>query len=121
MLEKKSVVKGFFWTALETYSGQGIAFLVSIVMARLLMPNDYGIIGMITVFMCIADTLIDAGFTQALIRKQDSTTKDYSTVFYFNITISCAIFALLYFTAPGIAKLFMLWCCKLYWLQHFGC
>lgn len=106
MLEKKSVVKGFFWTAIETYSGQGIAFLVSIVMARLLMPNDYGIIGMITVFMCIADTLIDAGFTQALIRKQDCTAKDYSTVFYFNITISCAIFALLFCSAPFIAKFY---------------
>ena len=106
MLEKKSVVKGFFWTAIETYSGQGIAFLVSIVMARLLMPDDYGIIGMITVFMCIADTLIDAGFTQALIRKQDCTAKDYSTVFYFNVTISCAIFAVLFFTAPFIAKFY---------------
>lgn len=106
MLEKKSVVKGFLWTAIETYSGQGIAFLVSIVMARLLMPQDYGIIGMVTVFMCIADTLIDAGFTQALIRKQNCTTQDYSTVFYFNITISCIIFALLFGAAPFIAKFY---------------
>lgn len=106
MLENSSITKGFAWTAFETYSTQCIMFLVSIVMARLLSPSDYGLIGMITVFLCIADILIDSGFTQALIRKQECQKQDYSTVFYFNIIISCFIFTILYFTAPLIASFY---------------
>lgn len=106
MAESNSITSGFAWSAFETYSTQGIMFLVSIVMARLLSPSDYGLIGMITVFLCIADTLIDAGFTKALIRKKDCNKQDYATVFYFNVAISCLLFGLLYISSPLIADFY---------------
>lgn len=106
MENKRIIVKGFIWSAFETYSTQGIMFIVSIIMARLLSPSDYGLIGIVTIFLCIADTLIDAGFAQALIRKKECKIEDYSTVFYFNIAISCFIFCVLYLIAPLIASFY---------------
>ena len=100
------IVHSFFWTALETYSTQGIAFIVSIFMARILSPADYGVLGIIGIFIALSDTLIDSGFTNALIKKKDCTNKDYSTVFYFNIGISIIFFCILFFAAPFIAEFY---------------
>lgn len=105
-MEKKTIVTSFFWTALETYSAQGIAFIVSIFMARMLMPSDYGILGIIGIFIALSDTFIDSGFTNALINKKDCSGTDYSTVFYFNVVISFLFFTLLYLTAPLIASFY---------------
>jgi len=105
-LEKKKIVHSFFWTALETYSTQGIAFIVSIFMARILSPSDYGILGIIGIFIALSDTFIDSGFTNALINKKDCTNKDYSTVFYFNVIISIVFFCILFVAAPFIAEFY---------------
>lgn len=75
-------------------------------MARLLTPKDYGLIGMLAIFLAIAQSLIDSGFSQALIRKKHCTEIDYSTVFYFNIGIGLILYLLLFFTAPLVAEFY---------------
>lgn len=77
-----------------------------IIMARILTPDDYGLVGMITIFMAISQSLIDSGFSQALIRKQDRTEIDNSTVFYFNIVVSIVLYLILFFCAPLIARFY---------------
>ena len=105
-MANKIIVKSFLWTALESYSSQGIAFIVSIFMARILTPADYGIIGIIGVFLALSDIFIDSGFSNALINKQNCTKADFSTVFYTNIVISLVFFAILFFCAPLIASFY---------------
>lgn len=105
-MKQKVIVKSFLWTALESYSSQGIAFIVSIFMARILTPDDYGIIGIIGVFLALSDIFIDSGFSNALINKQNCTKADFSTVFYTNIVISLVFFAILFFCAPLIASFY---------------
>ena len=105
-MEKKTILSSFLWTALETYSIQVITFLVSVFMARILSPSDYGVLGIIGVFIALSDTFIDAGFTNALINKKNCTNKDYSTVFYFNIIISILFFCILFVAAPFIAEFY---------------
>ena len=73
---KSKTVRGVFWSGIERYSVKFIHFLVTIVLARILTPDDFGLIGMLTVFMLLAQSLIDSGFTQALIRKQNRTEDD---------------------------------------------
>ncbi len=94
------------WSAIERFSVQGVQFLVMIVMARLLMPEDYGLIGMLSIFIAVSQSLIDSGFAQALIRKQNRTDVDKSTVFFFNITVSCFIYGLLYIAAPFVSEFY---------------
>lgn len=103
---KKQTISGIIWSGIERFSVQGIQFLIMIIMARLLTPKDYGLVGMLTVFIAIAQTLIDSGFSQALIRKQNRTETDNSTVFYFNIVVGLFIYLIFYLTAPLIANFY---------------
>lgn len=104
-LKRKTTI-GVLWSGIERFSTQGIHFLVTLVLARLLSPQDFGLIGMLTVFIFVAQTLVDSGFTLALIRKQDRTYIDNCTVFYFNIFTSVLIYILLYAIAPWVAEFF---------------
>lgn len=99
-------IKGVFWSSVERFSIQGIHFLVTLVLARILTPKDFGLIGMLAVFIAIAQSLIDSGFSLALIRKQDRSDSDNSTVFYFNIVTSLFVYLLLYVIAPLVALFF---------------
>lgn len=103
---KKKTVKGTIWSSIERFSGQAIQFVVMIFMARVLTPADYGILAMLTIFMAVAQSLIDSGFGQALIRKQNRTQVDNCTVFYFNIVISTVIYFILFFCAHPIARFY---------------
>lgn len=103
---KKKAVNGMMWNAIERFSTQGIQFVLTIVIARILSPADYGLVAMLSIFMAISQTLVDSGFGNALIQKQDRTETDYSTAFYFNIVISAFIYFLLYMSAPWIAKFY---------------
>lgn len=103
---KQETVQGVKWSAFEKFAVQGIQFVLGIILARLLSPSDYGIIGMIGVFMAVSQTFIDSGFSSALIRKIDRTEDDYCTTFYFNIVIAIICYAVLFFTAPWIANYF---------------
>ena len=81
-------INGLKWSGIEQFSTQIISFALGIILARLLSPSDYGVVGILAVFIAVSQTFIDSGFTQALIRKADLNTKDCCTVFYFNIIIS---------------------------------
>lgn len=103
---KNKTVKGTLWSTLERFSVQGIQFVVMIIMARLLTPEDYGLVGMLVIFIAVSQSLIDSGFSQALIRKQDRSEVDNSTVFYFNIGVGAVLYFILFFSAPLIARFY---------------
>ena len=103
---KDKTVKGVIWSAVDRFSAQGIQFVFSILIARLLMPEDYGVIAMLGIFMAVSQTFIDSGFGTALIRKIDRTETDFSTVFYFNIAVASVFYAILFFSAPAIANFY---------------
>lgn len=103
---KSKTTKGIIWSSIERFSTQGIQFLIMIIMARLLAPKDYGLIGMVTIFLAVSQSLIDSGFSQALIRKQNRTDIDNSTVFYFNIVVSSTLYIILYTSAPFVADFY---------------
>lgn len=100
---KQQTFKGIGWSAIERFSVQGISFIVQLILARLLTPNDFGIIGVLAIFLNISQVLIDSGFANALIQKQDCKEEDFSTVFYYNLIVSILIYVLLYITSPYIA------------------
>jgi len=93
-----------FWSFIEKLSSNGVQFIITLILARLLTPDDYGLIAMIMVFYAFSQALIDSGFASALIQKQDCTQCDFSTVFFFNIFISIVLYLILFFTAPLIAN-----------------
>ena len=103
---KQKAASGMMWTAIQKYSTMVIGFISGIILARLLMPEDYGAIGMLAIFMSLAEVFIDAGFGSALIQKKNPTSTDYSTVFYFNIGMSVILYAVLFFSAPAIATFY---------------
>lgn len=105
---KSDLANNTIWNAIENYSMIGIQLLCTFILARFLSPTDFGIIGMLAVFTAIAQTIIDSGFTQAVIREKDVNNKDYSTIFYFNVGIAIIMYALLYFSAPLIADFYQL-------------
>ena len=103
---KTKTVQGIIWSTLERFSVQGIQFVVMIIMARMLTPNDYGLVGMLAVFIAVSQSLVDSGFSQALIRKQDRTETDNSTVFYFNLVVGLILYGILFVSAPFIADFY---------------
>ena len=103
---KDKTVKGVIWSAVDRFSAQGIQFVFSILIARLLEPEDYGVVAMLGIFMAVSQTFIDSGFGTALIRKIDRTEEDFSTVFYFNIVVATLFYFALFFAAPAIANFY---------------
>lgn len=103
---KNKTVKGTIWSAVERFSVQGVSFVVMVIMARILTPSDYGLVGMLTIFIAISQSLIDSGFSQSLIRKQNRNQVDCSTVFYFNIVVGAILYVMLYLCAPLIARFY---------------
>ena len=103
---KQKATSGMFWTAVQKYSIMAINLISGIILARLLEPEDYGIIGMLAIFMSIASISIDAGFGSALIQKKQPTQTDYSTIFYFNLGMSGVMYLILFVCAPAIAKFY---------------
>ena len=103
---KKETVKGIAWSAVEKFSTGGVLFLANIILARILTPKDFGLLAVITIFVQIAQTFIDSGFSNALIQKKDRNQVDYSTVFFFNLAISIGLYIILYFCSQLIAHFF---------------
>lgn len=101
---KRKTLKGTVWSTVERFSVQFIQFAVMIVMARILTPQDYGLVGMLTIFIAVSQSLVDSGFSQALIRKQDRNETDNSTVFFFNIAVGLGLYLLLFACAPLVAR-----------------
>lgn len=103
---KNKAVSGVGWSAADAILGQGVTFLVGIVLARLLSPTEYGLIGIISIFIVVLNGVVDSGFSNALIRKQDITNDDYNTMFFTNLGSSILLYVGLYFVAPFIAIFF---------------
>ncbi len=103
---RKKATNGVIWSAVQKYFNMAIRFISGIILARLLDPVDYGCIGMLTIFMSLAEISIDAGFGSALIQKKTPTQTDYSTVFYFNLVMSALAYVILYLCAPLIARFY---------------
>lgn len=103
---KNKAIKGVGWSFADNILNQGITFLVGLVLARLLTPEEYGLIGIVLIFIAIFNSIVDSGFSNALIRKNDATDKDYNTVFFTNLVLSLVLFLLLLYIAPFIAKFF---------------
>ena len=100
---KNKTLHALFWSFLERFGQQGIQFVITIILARLLLPEEFGLIAMLTIFMAVAQSFINSGFGQALIQKQDVTHIDECSIFYFNILVGFLAAGLLCLTAPWIA------------------
>ncbi len=100
------VSRGFIWSGIERFSIQGISFLLSIIIARIVSPSAYGLIVMIQVFLTFSQLFIDGGFANALIQKKDRNETDYCTVFIFNMAVALALYLVLFFAAPFIADFY---------------
>ena len=103
---KQKAAAGIVWTALQRYSMMFISFISGIILARLLTPHDYGCIGMLMIFMVLAEAFIDGGFGSALIQKKRPTQEDYSTIFWWNLGMAVLMYAILYVSAPAIARFY---------------
>lgn len=103
---KGKAVKGVLWNAINTYANQGLAFVIGIVLARLLSPSDYGLVGMTGIFFAISKVFIDSGFGSALVQKKDRNEDDYCTVFYINLIASLFFYCVLFLIAPYVADFF---------------
>jgi O-antigen/teichoic acid export membrane protein len=103
---KDRTVKGVGWSAADSLLSQGITFIVGLILARLLSPSEYGLIGLVTIFITVFNAIIDSGFSQAIIRKKEASNDDYNTMFITNMVLSILMFALLYIGAPAIANFF---------------
>lgn len=103
---KDKTVKGTIWSAADAFLGQGVTFIVGIVLARLLSPSEYGLIGICTIFTTVLMGVVDSGFSTALIRRKEVSDDDYNTMFITNMAMSLLMFAGLYASSPLIAQFF---------------
>ena len=104
-LKNKTVI-GVGWSFIDNLSSSGITFLVGLVLARLLTPSEYGIMAILTIFIAVSNSIVDSGFSNALIRKTDARRVDYNTVFLFNLLVSGLLYVVLFLAAPAISRFF---------------
>jgi teichuronic acid exporter len=103
---KNQAISGVIWNFFGKATSYVIEFIVGIILARLLSPREFGLIGTIVVFVALADIFINSGFSQALIRKKDCTQEDYSTVFFFNLLMGIFLFFVLFLSSGQISRFF---------------
>ena len=103
---KDKTVKGVGWSAIDNVAQYAVSFIVSIVLARLLSPEDYGLLGIIAIFTAVCTALINGGFVSALIRKKDASEDDYNTAFIVNFGMSLLLYTIIFFCAPAISRFF---------------
>lgn len=103
---KQKTIAGVSWSFVEQILTRGVNFVIGIVLARILSPSDYGLVGMLAVFLALSQLFIDGGLASALIREKDASDTDYSTVYIVNLTLSVVFYFLLFFTAPAIARFY---------------
>lgn len=103
---KQKTVNALKWSTVDRFGQQGVQFFIGIILARLLSPEDFGLLGIIMIFAALSFVLVESGFGQALIRKKDATDTDFNTIFYFNIFTSVLLYLILFFLTPLIAQYF---------------
>lgn len=105
-MNNRNTTKSIVWAAVDRFGIVVLQFVINLVLARMLTPDDFGCIGMILIFVAVSQVLIDGGFGSALIQKREPTETDYSTTFYWNILLSVALYAIIYGIAPAVARFF---------------
>lgn len=103
---KNKTIRGVGWSAADAFLGQGVTFIVGLVLARLLSPDEYGLIGICLIFTTVLNGIVDSGFSNALIRKKEVTDEDYNTMFTTNMAISIVLYVLLFISAPLVSDFF---------------
>lgn len=103
---KERTLTGLFWRFMERCGARGVEFIVSVIIARILSPDDYGLVALVTVFISISQVFVDSGMANALIQKRNADEIDFSTVFYFNICLCCIVYLCLFLLAPYIGLFF---------------
>lgn len=103
---QKKTLSGLIWSFIDLIANQGIQFIIMVILARLLLPDHFGLIGMIMIFVALSQTLVDSGFSQALIREEKLNKIDYSTIFIFNLFFSIIIYLLIYSIAPLVSQFY---------------
>lgn len=103
---KQKTVSGALWSGIHKFSITLLGFISGIVLARLLTPHDYGVIGMLTIFLAVSQTFIDGGFGSALIQKKTPSDEDYSTILFWNLGLSLFLYFVLFVSAPFIARFY---------------
>lgn len=103
---RNTIAANMLWRFAERCGAQGVSFIVSVILARLLLPEEYGVISLITVFTAILNLFMDSGFKNALIQKKDADQIDFSTVFYFNVFMGVALYLVMYAAAPAISRFY---------------
>ena len=104
MTMKKTVLSNMLWRLAERCGAQGVSFIVSLILARILLPEAYGVVSLITVFTSILNLFIDSGFKNALIQKKDADQLDFSTVFYFNIAMGVLLYGMMFAVSPSFTR-----------------
>ena len=102
----KTIINSMLWKLMERFSSQLVSFVISIVLARILMPSDYGIIAIILVFINLANVIIDGGLNTALIQKKDADQIDFSTIFWFCLLMAWILYVILFLSAPLISSFY---------------
>jgi len=105
-MEKTKVISGLFWKFAERIGAQGVNLIVSIILARLLSPEDYGLVALTTIFITISNVFIESGLGTALIQKKEADDLDFSSVLYFNMVISLLLYIIIFFASPFIANFY---------------
>jgi len=103
---KLKIISSLFWKLLERTGTQGIQFIIQIILARLLLPEEYGLIAIVSVFISLANVFVQSGFNIALIQKKDADNVDFSSVFYLSLTVATLLYVIIYFSAPYIASFY---------------
>ena len=103
---KDKTVKGVAWSGIDNVASFGVSFVVSIILARILSPDDYGLLGIIAIFPAICTALINGGFSSALVRKKDASDDDYNTAFIVNLGMSLLLYVIIFLCSPLIADFF---------------
>ncbi|OED89084.1 lipopolysaccharide biosynthesis protein [Vibrio breoganii] len=102
----QQVKSSLLWSAIDSFGHKLIGVAITLILANILGPSDYGLVAMLTIFIAIADVFVNSGFNSALIRKTDRSEKDYSTTFYFSLVVSLVAYGLLFISAPLIARFY---------------
>ena len=103
---KSNIISSLIWKLLERSGTQGIQFIVQIVLARLLLPEEYGIISIVMVFILLANVFVQSGFNTALIQKKDTDEVDFSSVLYLSLGVAGVLYVVIYLAAPFIANFY---------------
>ena len=103
---KKTVLKGVAWSLIDQFGIYFVKLLFGIVIARLLTPDDFGLVGLLVIFIAVGTQLSDSGFQMALIQKKNADKTDFNTVFVFNLVVSLIIYAVLFFSAEYLSGIY---------------